>query len=85
MVSNYAITMLLTTTNTEQQVPVTTYNAMSSNAPIDRCETSHRFKATNITFRVLRLYMISSGTGYDSVKYIVTCLVECRRCYATES
>jgi hypothetical protein len=62
MDSNYIITKLLPISNTEQNALVTTSNATSSNVSIVTGETSDIVRVTNIKFRVLILYIISTGT-----------------------
>jgi hypothetical protein len=72
MDSNYTITALLPTSDTEQQALVTTSNAISSNASIGSGEASDILSVINITCRVLILYIISTVTEDDSVN--VACI-----------
>jgi hypothetical protein len=68
MDSNYTITALLPTSNTEHQALVTTSNPISSNASFSSGEASDIFGVINIKSRV---YIISIVTEYDSVKCIM--------------
>jgi hypothetical protein len=70
MDSNYTIKLLLTITNTQQPVLVTTFDTISSKVSIDTGEANDSFRVTIITFRVFILYIIPIVTDYDSVKCI---------------